>query len=134
MDGLLLERQERSGKFFLLKLNIICIHKPKLFARRGKMPESSSPDQWTSFTMPLRESAPMPIPFDFVRFLTSSITFVAHLTQVSVHFDGRLLAKIRRERGAPQAIALRPNLKHDSSKATMRVSGIEATRRSIYRL
>ena len=96
------------------------------------MPEGGPPDPWTSFAMPLRESAPMPIPFDFVRFLTSSITFVAHLAQVSVHLDGRVLAKIQRERGVPKTISLRSNLKHDSSKSMMRVKGIDATRRRIF--
>ncbi|CAL1709408.1 unnamed protein product [Somion occarium] len=101
--------------------------KDQLYARRGTIPEASEPDPWTSFTMPLREPVPMPTPFDFVRFLTSSITFVAHLTQVSVLLDGKLLAKIRRERGVPRTLNMKPTLKPDSSKRTMRVAGVEVT-------
>ncbi|TCD69784.1 hypothetical protein EIP91_006320 [Steccherinum ochraceum] len=101
--------------------------KDQLFARRGTIPqqEDSKPDPWTTFAMPLREPAPCPIPFDFVRFITSSITFVAYLSDVSVWFDGHRLARITRERGAPSALTLRPNLKTDSSKGMMRVAGVE---------
>jgi len=100
--------------------------KDQLFARRGAMPSTSEPDPWTSFAMPLREPAPVPTLFDFVRFLTSSITFVAHLSRVSVWFDGRELAKIQRERGPPRPLGLLENLRAQSSKGMMKVSGIQS--------
>lgn len=78
--------------------------------------------------MPLREPAACPTPFDFVRFITSSITFVAHLSDVSVWFDGHRLARITRERGAPNALGLRSGLKVDSSRGLMRVAGVEQIR------
>ncbi|KAH8102310.1 hypothetical protein BXZ70DRAFT_1017278, partial [Cristinia sonorae] len=93
-----------------------------LVARRGPI---QKPDTWTTFIMPLREAAPCPTPFDFVRFITSSMTFVAHLADVSVWFDGHRLARITRERGAPSSLGLRSGLKVDSSKGIMRVVNVE---------
>lgn len=78
--------------------------------------------------MPLREPATCPTPFDFVRFIASSITFVAHLSDVSVWFDGHRLARITRERGAPSSLGLRQGLKTDSSKGTMRAVSVEQIR------
>ncbi len=78
--------------------------------------------------MPLREPAPAPALFDFVRFLASSITFVAHLSDVSVWFDGRQLARIQRERGVPKSIPLRKGLKAESSKGVMKVVGVQVMR------
>ncbi|KAL4253718.1 hypothetical protein ABKN59_003690 [Abortiporus biennis] len=102
--------------------------KDQLFARRGLIPgEDNEIDKWTTFAMPLREPAPMPVPFDFVRFLASSITFVAHLSDVSVWFDGKQLAHIQRERGVPKPLRLKPGLKPDSSKGTMRVTSAQTT-------
>jgi len=80
--------------------------KDQLYARRGNLPESGESDpyrQWTTFEMELREAAPMPTAFDFVRFLTSSITFMAHLEEVAVWFDGKRLAKVTKDKGVPRA-------------------------------
>ncbi|THH29159.1 hypothetical protein EUX98_g5023 [Antrodiella citrinella] len=100
--------------------------KDQLFARRGAIPRAQDKlDPWTTFTMPLRDPAACPTPFDFVRFITSSITFVAHLSDVSVWFDGHRLARITRERGAPNVVGLRSGLKTDSSKGTMRAAAVE---------
>ncbi|KAI0077558.1 hypothetical protein K474DRAFT_1750473 [Panus rudis PR-1116 ss-1] len=101
--------------------------KDQLFARRGNLPEGARMDGWTTFAMPLREPMTMPPPFEFVRFLTSSITFVAHLTQVSVLLDGHLLAKIRREHGTPKILPLRPALKAESPHRSMRARSMEIT-------
>ncbi|KAF7792228.1 hypothetical protein EIP86_003262 [Pleurotus ostreatoroseus] len=107
--------------------------KDQLFARRGNIPpeESSEPDKWTTFTMPLREPGPAPTPFDFVRFLASSITFMNHLSEVSVFFDGRRLARLHKERGVPRPLALKPTLKRETPKGTMRVSGVSVMPLSI---
>ena len=112
-----------------MRRDYVLIYPIQLFARRGVIPqETGEPDPWTTFAMPLREPTPAPTLFDFVRFLASSITFVAHLSDVSVWFDGRQLARIRRERGVPKSIPLRKGLKADSSKGLMKVIGIDVMR------
>ncbi len=84
--------------------------------------------------MPLREPGPPPPPFDFIRFLTSSITFMAHLTEVSVFFDGKRLARIRKERGVPRLLGLRKGLKAETPKRLMRVTRVTVTREQKHRL
>lgn len=78
--------------------------------------------------MPLRESGPPPTPFDFIRFLVSSITFMAHLSEVSVHFDGKRLARLCKERGVPRPLSLRTGLKPETPKGMMRVTGVSVMR------
>ncbi|KAJ6495551.1 hypothetical protein C8R47DRAFT_1213045 [Mycena vitilis] len=73
-------------------------NKDQLFARRGPLPPTApqtSTDNWTSFEMPLRQPVPMPVAFDFTRFLASSITFMANLSEVSVYFDDKRLNRSR---------------------------------------
>ncbi|EKM56817.1 uncharacterized protein PHACADRAFT_141759 [Phanerochaete carnosa HHB-10118-sp] len=98
--------------------------KDQLFARRGNLPEGEH-GQWTTFSMPLREPGPPPIPFDFIRFLASSITFMARLSEVSVFFDGRRLARLKKDRGIPRPIGLKKGLKTETIKGTMKVIGVD---------
>lgn len=100
--------------------------KDQLFARRGKLPEGRH-SRWTTFSMPLREPGPPPIPFDFIRFLASSITFMTHLSEVSVFLDGRRLARLKKDRGMPRSISLRKGLKSETAKGTMRITGVNVT-------
>ena len=100
----------------------------QLFARRGKLPDSEH-TKWTTFSMPLREPGPPPTPFDFIRFLASSITFMARLSEVSVYFDGKRLANLKKDRGVPRPLTLRKGLKTDTPKGTMKVSSVSVTRK-----
>lgn len=92
--------------------------------------ESASAPQrdWTTFEMPLREPAPIPLAFDFSRFLASSITFMVHLREFSVYFDGKLLAKLEKDPGAPKGLTIPKGLKSSSPLQTMHVKGIRTTR------
>ena len=78
--------------------------------------------------MPLRKPEPLPIPFDFIRFLTSSITFMAHLSEVSVYFDGFRLARLRKDRGVPRSVGLRKGLKAESARGMMRITDVSMMR------
>ncbi|KIP09762.1 hypothetical protein PHLGIDRAFT_102310 [Phlebiopsis gigantea 11061_1 CR5-6] len=100
--------------------------KDQLFARRGKLPEAER-SEWTAFTMPLREPVPLLTPFDFIRFLASSITFMARLSEVSVFFDGKRLANLKKDRGIPRPLALRKGLKPATAKGTMKVASVSVT-------
>ncbi|KAF9562769.1 hypothetical protein CPC08DRAFT_749290 [Agrocybe pediades] len=104
--------------------------KDQLFARRGMLSdEDGDPDirKWTSFTMSLREPAPIPIAFDFTRFLTSSLTFMTYLREVSVYFDDKRLVKLRKVSGIPQDLGIPKGLKNRSPSGTMLVDGIQST-------
>lgn len=97
------------------------------------MPESEHSD-WTTFSMPLREPGPPPTPFDFIRFLASSITFMARLSEVSVFFDGRCLANLKKDRGVPRPLGLRKGLKAETAKGTMKVTAVSAMRECLWLL
>ncbi|KAF8523641.1 hypothetical protein JB92DRAFT_3140729 [Gautieria morchelliformis] len=104
--------------------------KDQLFARRGALPESSDSDpyrQWTTFEMGLREAAPMPSAFDFVRFLTSSITFMTHLDEVTVWFDGRRLAKLTKDKGVTKELPLPAGLRNTSDGKMMSMRQVKTT-------
>ncbi|KAF7975917.1 hypothetical protein HWV62_8178 [Athelia sp. TMB] len=101
----------------------------QLFARRGTLPqaEGAAPDPWTSFQMDLREPGPIPSPFDFTRFVASSITFMAHLAEVSIFFDDRRLARLTKAPGIPRALGIPKNLRRSSAKNLMTATGIKST-------
>jgi hypothetical protein len=126
MDGVLLEGQEKSGVPALPFASVH--HKPhfnKLFARRGDLPNH---DQWTTFEMDLRDPAPIPSAFDFTRFLVSSITFMAHLREVSVYFDDKRLARLTKDVGTPKPLTIPRHLKTTSAMGFMNVEGLKSTR------
>ncbi|RDX42682.1 hypothetical protein OH76DRAFT_1410943 [Lentinus brumalis] len=103
--------------------------KDQLFARRGARNEADDP--WTTFQMELREPTSIPPPFDFTRFLASSITFMRHLLDVSVFLDDKRLSRLTKAPGIPKALSLPRGLKAYSPLNTMQVSGIQATPLSI---
>ncbi|KAJ7209538.1 hypothetical protein GGX14DRAFT_451864 [Mycena pura] len=102
-------------------------NKDQLFARRGPLPTTAEDAVWTSFEMPLRQPVPMPVAFDFTRFLASSITFMAYLSEVSVYFDDKRLVRLRKESGIPKALGLPKNLQSRSQLGTMNVTGVNST-------
>ena len=98
--------------------------KDQLFARQGNLPESSDSDsyhQWTTFEMGLWEAAPMPSTFDFVRFLTLSITFMTHLNKVTVWLNGKWLAKLVKDKGLPKELPVPSGFRHTSEAGMMTV-------------
>jgi Protein of unknown function (DUF3684) len=104
--------------------------KDQLFARRGALPESSGSDpfrQWTTFEMGLREAAPMPSAFDFIRFLASSLTFMAHLDKITVWFDGRRLAKLTKDKGVTKELPLPAGLRNTSDGKMMTMRQVKTT-------
>jgi hypothetical protein len=102
----------------------------QLFARRGSLPtaEGAAPDSWTTFQMTLREPGPIPAAFDFTRFLVSSITFMAHLSEVSVYFDDKRLVRVTKDSGIPKEIPMIKGLKPTSPRGIMTVKSIQTTR------
>jgi hypothetical protein len=101
-----------------------------LFARRGNVPASEDGivDPWTTFQMTLREPGPIPPAFDFTRFLVSSITFMAHLSQVSVYFDDKRLVSLSKDGGVPKEVPMLRGLKATSPEGMMNVRSIQTIR------
>ncbi|KZT11459.1 uncharacterized protein LAESUDRAFT_720694 [Laetiporus sulphureus 93-53] len=104
--------------------------KDQLFARRGRLPDTSN-DGWTTFEMFLREPAPIPRAFDITRFLASSITFMSHLSEVSIYLDERRISRLSKVIGASKPITIPRGLKTSSPKGIMQVKEIHTTPLSI---
>jgi len=98
----------------------------ELFARRGNLPNKTN-DPWTTFEMDLREPTPIPPAFDFTRFLVSSITFMAHLREVSVYFDDKRLVHLTKDAGNPKQLTIPRNLRPSSTLGFMNVKGLKST-------
>jgi hypothetical protein len=132
MDKLLLEGQEESGQLHLYTAfrpranNTL----PQLYARRGTLPASIDDvvDPWTTFQMTLREPSPMPPALDLTRFLVSSITFMTHLSEVSMYFDDTRLVRLSKDCGASKEVPMLNGFKGTSPGSMMNVKSIEATR------
>ena len=127
MDGILLEGQEGSGRNSCQLSSVISLLYQQLFARRGNLPESSW-SSWTVFDMVLRDPTPIPSAFDFIRFLASSITFMTHLSEVSVFLDDKRLAKLTKVAGVPMPIEIPRGLQSSSRRGIMNVVDVKTTR------
>ena len=130
MDELLLEGREGSGQPLLYTVSKHQTNRAlsQLCVRRGTAGDAD--DVWTTFQMTLREPGPIPPAFDFTRFLVSSIAFMTHLSEVSVYFDDKRLAKLSKNRGVSKEVPMLEELKSVSPKGTMIVESIETTRES----
>ncbi len=107
-------------------LNVMLTKLCQLYVRRGTVDDAL--DTWTTFQMTLREPGPMPSAFDFTRFLASSITFMTHLSEVSVYFDDKRLVKLSKDRGVSKEVPMLKGLKSMSPMAMMNVKSIETMR------
>ncbi|RDB24786.1 hypothetical protein Hypma_008085 [Hypsizygus marmoreus] len=101
--------------------------KDQLFARRGQLPEDAASSTWTAFEMELREDAPIPVAFDFTRFLASSITFMTYLSEVSLFFDDKCLARLSKTAGIAKGLEIPTMLQSSSSSGIMTVKDIKCT-------
>ena len=79
--------------------------------------------------MNLREPAPIPVPFNFTKFLTSSITFMAHLREVSVYLDNKRLVHLTKDTATPKPLTIPPGLNSTSPMGFMKIEGLKSTRK-----
>ena len=133
MDELLLEGQKGSGLSCLIRyLNVVPTIRRhlQLYVRRGTIPASVDDvvDPWTTFQMTLREPGPIPPALDLTRFLVSSISFMTHLSEVSVYFDDNRLVRLSKDRGVSKELPIPKGLKGTSSEGMMDVKSIETMR------
>jgi hypothetical protein len=78
--------------------------------------------------MTLREPTPIPVAFDFTRFLASSITFMTHLSEVVVYFDNKRLVRLTKSSGISKEIGVPAGLQSSSPLGIMSVKDIKSTR------
>lgn len=98
----------------------------ELFVRRGNLPNLPN-DSWTTFEMDLREPTPIPVAFDFTRFLVSSIAFMVHLREVSVYFNDERLVHLTKDAGAPKQLDIPRGLDPTSPMGFMNIKGLKST-------
>ena len=124
------DKRDQVSHLRILYPNLIPTGLPQLFARRGTVPTpvDGVVDPWTTFQMTLREPGPIPPAFDFTRFLVSSITFMAHLSEVSVYFDDKRLVRLSKDGGVPKEVPMLKGLKSTSPGDMMSVKSIQTTR------
>ena len=109
-------------------LDTIALTFYELFARRGNLPNQTD-DLWTTFEMDLREPAPIPAVFDFTRFLVSSITFMAHLREVSVYFDDKRLVHLTKDTDISNQLIIPQGLNPTSPMGFMKIKGLKSIRK-----
>ncbi|KAH9177932.1 hypothetical protein EDB89DRAFT_2111997 [Lactarius sanguifluus] len=85
-------------------------------------------DPWTTFQMTLREPGPMPPAFEFTRFLVSSITFMAHLCEVSVYFDDKPLVRLSKHGSRPREVPMLEGLDNKTPDGMMTVRSVQTVR------
>lgn len=124
------DKRDQVSDFRKLYPSLMPTELPQLFARRGTVPASVDGvvDPWTTFQLTLREPGPIPPAFDFTRFLVSSITFMAHLSEVSVYFDDKRLVRLSKDGGVPKEMPMLKGLKSTSPEGMMNVKSIQTTR------
>ncbi len=106
----------------------------QLYVRRGTISAlvDDVVDPWTTFQMTLREPGSIPPAFDLTRFLVSSITFMTHLSVVSVYLDDKRLVSLSKDCGMPREVPMLNGLKGTSPQGLMNVKSIEAIREFCY--
>ena len=77
--------------------------------------------------MTLREPAPIPVAFDFTRFLASSITFMRQLREISVYFDDKCLVKLTKSTGLPRDLGIPKGLNNRTPLRNMTIENIQST-------
>jgi Protein of unknown function (DUF3684) len=118
--------KDQVSYFYTPYLSVILTNFSQLYVRRGVVGDRV--DAWTTFQMTLREPGPIPPAFDFTRFLVSSVTFMKHLSEVSVYFDDKRLVKLSNDRGVSKKVPMLKELKGRSPEGMMNVKSIKTTR------
>ncbi|PLW32719.1 hypothetical protein PCANC_19560 [Puccinia coronata f. sp. avenae] len=96
----------------------------QLVTRRGINP---SPSEWTQFIMDVRSPSPMPPPFEFSRFLATSLAFTTQIRTVSLYFDDHLMCKLDKKVAPPQILSTPSNITLSTSSSMMKIQSVEQT-------
>ncbi|KAI6016706.1 hypothetical protein EDC04DRAFT_2747687 [Pisolithus marmoratus] len=106
----------------------------RMFYENNELLVESTPDatrdcrDWTAFEMDLKPDADlaMPKPFDLSRFISTAVTFLVNVKNITVLFNGSLLSKITKSRMEPTKIELPPGLKPTSPSNAFKVTSVKA--------
>jgi hypothetical protein len=125
------DKKNQVSYIFTPHLDLVTTILFQLYVRRGTIPASAGDmvDPWTAFQMKLREPGPIPPTLDLTRFLVSSITFMVHLSEVSVYFDDKRLVRLSKDCGASKEVPMLKGLKGTSPKGIMGIESIETMRK-----
>lgn len=96
----------------------------QLVTRRGTNP---SPSEWTSFVMDVRSPSPMPPPFEFSRFLATSLAFTTQIKSISLYFDDFLMCKLEKKLSPPLILSTPSNLTLSTLSSMMKIQSVEQT-------
>ncbi|TFK32675.1 hypothetical protein BDQ12DRAFT_739250 [Crucibulum laeve] len=99
--------------------------------RARKIDDTAEPSEWTTFDVILKDKVPFAKMFEFMRFLSSSIVFMSHLSTVTVYFDDIQLASIIRNIGSRTTVALPPGLKCTAPAHLMELRNVKSASISI---
>ena len=119
--------EDQVSHFYTPSINVVLTKLSQLCVRCGSAGDVT--DAWTTFQIKLREPGPIPIVLDLTRFLASSITFMTHISEVSVYFDNKQLVRLSKNRRAPKKVPMLRGLKGTSPTGMMNVKSIKTTRK-----
>src|SRR6266852_4831805 len=119
------DRKDQVSHACTRYLNLVPTFLPhlQLCVRRGTITSSVDDvvDPWTTFQMTLREPGSMPSAFDLTRFLVSSITFMTHLSEISVYFNDKRLVRLSKDCGVPKEVPMVDGLTATGPQGIMNV-------------
>ena len=101
----------------------------QLYSRETKLASEGESPQGATIKIPLHEPGTVPEKIDFMRFLATSITFMAHLETVEVFLDGDCFGCINKTTGRTEAIDSPISLPHASPSGMMTVRRLRRHRR-----
>lgn len=96
----------------------------QLVTRKGTNP---SPSSWTTFVMDVRSPSPIPPPFEFSRFLATSLAFTTQIKVLSLYFDNHLLCKLEKKLAPPQTLTPPSNLSALAPMQMMKIVAVDQT-------
>ncbi|MBW0477365.1 hypothetical protein O181_017080, partial [Austropuccinia psidii MF-1] len=96
----------------------------QLVTRRGINP---TPSEWTTFVMDVRSASPIPPPFEFSRFLATSLAFTTQIRSISMFFDDHLMCKLEKKLAPPLTLSTVSNLVLTAPMNMMKIQSIEQT-------
>lgn len=104
--------------------------KDQLYARSGALPADQMDDGQTSFTMDLRNPAPLDGPLDLARFLVTSLTFMLKIRRVEMWIDDWNILALSKDVGVNTPVETASFSRRrglTSPEGIMRIQGVDST-------
>ena len=101
----------------------------QLYSRKTRLASKGELSRGTTIKIPLHEPGVIPEKIDFMRFLATSITFMARLETVEVFLDRDCLGSIKKIPGCTETVPPPISLPHSSPSEMMTVHQLQCHRR-----